>query len=258
MEPYTIPILIEENLNGLYTLAAESGKYPHGVEEGFSWVNVSPNIWPNYIYNAHFNEADAQSRIQAVTILIDKGFAPPFWITGPKLTIADFSEMLLKCNFRNIMKWPGMAIDLKNKSMITSNRNIEVKEVQSTLQLEEWVNITQRILFNQKSLDTELLMIMLNSNQVTLLLGYLDGKAVATLMVYINKGIAGFFMVTTLPEFRKMGISGTMLLRAMEIAKEKNCYYAVLQANSMSYMMYKSIGFQEYCTFDIYWKMGNR
>jgi ribosomal protein S18 acetylase RimI-like enzyme len=252
----TIAYLIEENLTSLYTLAAEEGHLPYATEEGFSWVNASPNPWPSYIFNASFSQVQAKATIERVNSLIENSIAPAFWIKGPKLNVPNFTEMLSAYNFRHVMAWPGMAFDLKKNAIAAPNPIFEIEEAKTEVQFNDWISISQKILFPNKPVDSSLLLNMLNSGKIKLMLGSIDGKAAGTVMLYINSGIAGFFMVATLPEYRKIGIGRSMMLRSLQIAYESGCSLGVLQANNASQNLYRSIGFQEYCTFDIYWKLG--
>lgn len=250
--------LIEENLKDLYALAAERGNLPFAIEGDFSWINASPNPWPNYIFNASFSQFEAKAKIAAINDLIEKNVAPAFWIKGPKLNVPDFTEMLSAYNFRHVMSWPGMAFDLEKKTIAPPNSRFKIEQVKTSEQFTDWVSISQKILFSNKSTESNLLLNMLHSEKIKLLLGYVEGKAASTVMLYINSNIAGFFMVATLPEYRKIGLGGSMMLRGLQIAHENGCSLGVLQANNASQNLYGSIGFQEYCTFDIYWKLGMR
>jgi ribosomal protein S18 acetylase RimI-like enzyme len=250
-----IPDLIEENLAGLYSLAALSGNLPAANENGFSWVNASPHVWPNYIYNASFSNHDATEKIETVCRLIDKGKASPFWITGPKLHITDLPEILSSYGFRLIMQWPGMAMNPEKRTTMELYKGLTIIEANHPSQMKEWIALTSNNLFNGKPQNEEMLRNMQDMGEVKFLMGYEKEQAVASLMMYIYEGVAGFYMISTHPHWRNKGISRTMVHRGLEIAEEKNCSLCVLQANVMSYDLYKRMGFEEYGTFDIFWNL---
>jgi ribosomal protein S18 acetylase RimI-like enzyme len=250
-----IPDLIEENLAGLYSLAALAGNLPAAHENGFSWVNASPHVWPSYIYNARFSKHEATERIETIVRLIDRCEAPPFWITGPKLQINDLPEILSSHSFRLMMQWPGMAMDPGECATLELYKDLTIIEANHTSQLREWIALTSHNLFKGKPQNDEMFQNMLGTGHVKFLMGYEKEQAVASLMMYIYEGVAGFYMISTHPGWRNKGIGRTMVRRGLEIAQEKNCSLCVLQANAMSYDLYKSIGFKEYGTFNIFWNL---
>lgn len=85
-----------------------------------------------------------------------------------------------------------------------------------------------------------------------LFLAYLDGKPVATSLLFTHKNTAGIYYVSTLPAYRKKGCGIKITQAAMQSAKESGFKDIILQATPMGERIYKKIGFEEYCQAEIY------
>jgi ribosomal protein S18 acetylase RimI-like enzyme len=83
-------------------------------------------------------------------------------------------------------------------------------------------------------------------------LGYLDGKPVATVLLFFGAGVAAVHWVVTLPEVRYQGIGTAMTLAALREARAAGYRVAILTASSYGERIYRRIGFRSYCTISKY------
>jgi GNAT superfamily N-acetyltransferase len=78
-----------------------------------------------------------------------------------------------------------------------------------------------------------------------LYLGRLNGKPVATNMLFNGGGVIGVYAIATIPEARGLGIGGAITLHPiLEMARATGYRYAVLFASEMGVSVYERIGFQ--------------
>jgi GNAT superfamily N-acetyltransferase len=77
-----------------------------------------------------------------------------------------------------------------------------------------------------------------------MLVGRLDGEAVATNMLFVGGGVAGIFGVATVPEARGKGIGAAISLAPLLQARALGVRYAALFATEMAIRVYERIGFQ--------------
>jgi GNAT superfamily N-acetyltransferase len=75
--------------------------------------------------------------------------------------------------------------------------------------------------------------------------GYLNGAAVATNMLFNGGGVASVYAVATLPSAQKQGIGGAITLKPLLGARELGYRYAVLFATEMGVPVYERLGFRQ-------------
>jgi ribosomal protein S18 acetylase RimI-like enzyme len=85
----------------------------------------------------------------------------------------------------------------------------------------------------------------LNHPDQCFLIGYLAGRAVGVTLAVLDGETAGIYAVTTLPEFRRQGVSTSLLARAVEHAMAAGCSTVTLQvfARTAAEALYKRLGF---------------
>jgi GNAT superfamily N-acetyltransferase len=74
-------------------------------------------------------------------------------------------------------------------------------------------------------------------------IGELDGRAVATNMLYLGAGVAGVYAVATVPEARGRGFGAAVTLRPLLDVKDAGVDHAVLFSSEMGVNVYRQIGF---------------
>ena len=75
--------------------------------------------------------------------------------------------------------------------------------------------------------------------------GYLNGTAVATNMLFNGGGVASVYAVATLPSAQRQGIGGAITLKPLLEAREMGYRYAVLFATEMGVPVYERLGFRQ-------------
>jgi GNAT superfamily N-acetyltransferase len=85
----------------------------------------------------------------------------------------------------------------------------------------------------------------IETDELKLYIGYLNGKPVSTSLLFLGGGVAGLYAVTVLQEARGHGIGTEMSLHPMREARRLGYYIGVLDATQQGYGIYKRIGFQD-------------
>ncbi|MCM2321941.1 MAG: GNAT family N-acetyltransferase [Oligoflexia bacterium] len=77
-------------------------------------------------------------------------------------------------------------------------------------------------------------------------IGSLNNQAVGVVLTVVTGELAGIYAVATLPEFRKKGVSATIMSRAIEDARNQGCREITLQVAEGSYAesFYERLGFR--------------
>lgn len=78
-----------------------------------------------------------------------------------------------------------------------------------------------------------------------LYVGRLDGRPVATNMLFCGAGVATVFAIGTVPEARAQGIGAAITLAGLADARDRGYRYAVLFATELGAPVYRRIGFRD-------------
>lgn len=83
-------------------------------------------------------------------------------------------------------------------------------------------------------------------------LACLNGKPVATSLLFLNGNVGGIYFVTTLANQRKKSIGQALTKATMRFAKMAGARYATLQSSPEGLRIYQQAGFKEFCRVDVY------
>jgi len=251
-----IAALIEHNLHDLYIfIANKCNNYKLHLSDNFSFIKSETSSWPNFIFNTILTE-NFENYITKINKDIENNIIPPLWVVSPNSKPDNLGDLIENYGFRLTMQWPGMALDLVNFKYKYPPNDIEVKQVINLQDLNDWFNIVNYELFPFKKFKENIFESLLYDKQVKLLIAKINDIPVATSMLFVSSGVAGIYMVAVSQKYRKKGLGTIITLKTIDEAIKLNCEICCLQSTEMAENMYKSIGFKEFCKFDIYWKVG--
>ncbi len=85
-----------------------------------------------------------------------------------------------------------------------------------------------------------------------LYLGYADDEPVATSGLVLNNGVAGVYMVSTVPDQRRHGYGEQVTRQAMLRGREAGALFASLQSSAMGFSVYRRMGFRQVGAYRTY------
>jgi GNAT superfamily N-acetyltransferase len=88
--------------------------------------------------------------------------------------------------------------------------------------------------------------------RVAVLVGYVDGEAVASARTSLHGAVADVMGVRTRPEHRRRGYGTAMTWAAVGAARDAGCSAFLLTATEMGYPLYLKMGFVPICTLRSY------
>jgi GNAT superfamily N-acetyltransferase len=253
LSPRSAVSALEDNV---YTFFAEIGKNTKKnlhIDHRIKWIDVRPSVWPNYLFDARFDATTLDQSIRLIKGHIERSEAPAQWFIGPGLNSIELSYSLTKNGFNKLVQWPGMVVELSKMNTDfhgPDNLSIEIVKTEESLGL--WVEIVSRAMFGNGFMSIELFRNFLTNSNVYFYLAFLDKIAVATSLLFISSGIGGLFLISTLPEYRNRGIGKAMTLAPLMDARKLGYQIGGLFATQLGEVIYRKIGFEQYCTFDIY------
>jgi GNAT superfamily N-acetyltransferase len=177
-----------------------------------------------------------------------------WWWVYPRGQSPETARMLQDAGLRLIAKVPCMAADLNNSlSDAKFSENISVIEVKDKSDLFFWKDVSfhgfempQRA---REQYDTFVASFNLGGQSPQrLFLACLDGKPVATSLLFTHGKSAGIYYVSTLPDYRNKGCGLSITQAAMQAGFKD----IILQATPSGEKVYTRAGFKEYCRAEIY------
>lgn len=181
-----------------------------------------------------------------------------WWWVYPRGQSPETSKMLHDAGLRLIIKVPCMVADLNNSLYeVKFPEDISIKEVTDKSDLILWEDISFHG-FEMPQRAREQYSIFVNSFNLggqspqRLFLAYLDGKPIATSLLFTNNNSAGIYYVSTLPNYRNKGCGLRITQAAMQAALRAGYKDIILQATPSGEKIYTRAGFREYCRAEIY------
>jgi GNAT superfamily N-acetyltransferase len=184
--------------------------------------------------------------IIAMYSLKGKGFT---WMLSPKDTPHDLPARLEKAGMMRY-EGPGMAIELNQIKQPAAPKGLEVERVEGRDRLELFCDIMIRgyPLPDIIADDWKKMMVRMGvDNSLRHYIGHLDGEPVATSTILLSDGVAGLYMVATLPEARGKGVGSHMTIHPFKEAEREGYRFGILHKTRMGYNVYRKLGFQDSC-----------
>lgn len=262
-------LAVFRNLHALFRAMANGlgGEVDEGknLSRHFSFPTnpMFKGVWETRITNE-----TADQVIEETIAWFKKRNAPYFfWWTGPETTPEDLPKRLQAHSLIDMAEQqkelatgikqtelgaPCMIAELSrmNESVMGKTpQGFEVREVSSESELYDFKSVfveTYEIpdWAGQAWVDAAL-KIGIGKTPWRVYVGYLDGKPVATNMLFNGGGVASVYAVATLPSAQGQGIGAAITLKPLLEARDRDGYkYAVLFSTEMGVKVYERIGFR--------------
>ncbi|HZU77754.1 MAG TPA: GNAT family N-acetyltransferase [Dehalococcoidia bacterium] len=186
---------------------------------------------------------DAEDAISAMrAFYLEQG--PPWLVRLLPGVAAAMTPCLRTAGFRELGAQPGMLLDTLDSGAPAPPAGLEVRIVRDMPALltygdvlVEAFELTREML---RPIETPRL---LDAPDMTLYLGYVDSRPVATALRVSSHRIAGVFNIGTVPAYRGRGIGEAMTWIAALGGRDEGCVAAYLQASEMGFPVYRRMGF---------------
>lgn len=238
--------------SNLYRFYSYIGKNTHvqsGKKHNIQFIRNDKGLWPSHVFNSLAQPVGFEDQILTVSKDIDAGFLPSFWIVEQN---EQFMQLLDKHDFKPIMLWKGMAMNISSLTTLQPLPGLEIKKVKNQEQLTGWAEIVNQALLTSIKMRTETLEPIYRNPELCLYVGYFDGKAVAASAMFFTEQSAGIYFICTLQDYRQLGIGRQITYLPLLEARNKGYNTAVLHATKLGEFVYRKLGFEEFCRIYIY------
>lgn len=250
MDKYT---LVLENLYDLYRTTAKVNHLNHGIENGFEWVKREQNLWPNIVFNINNSGCNAEpfallDRVNSETI-------------PSKLLLPENIEghLFQKNGFKPLTRWQAFICESVDSGVVhelPSNLPIAVKQLTTSTELQQWVELVNRVL-KSGLIVSEIENIAQIANSISIWGAFCDQQLISTMLLYENTQSTGIYFLATDPDFRSKGAVHALLNHCFNLLAADGLKKPIVShATTMSAKIFSKFGFQNVGNIDIYWKVG--
>ena len=205
----------------------------------------------NAVVLARLTPDTADARISAVVAEFQTRALPFVWHVGPTSGPADLPERLLAHGLAHDEDEPGMAADLTALPGVPPPEGLTIHGVADAGALREWVGlwlgpvpapVFDACVFAMGGVPHG------PAADHELLLGRLDGRAVAIAELFVGAGVASVQHVVTAAAARRRGIGAALTHAVLLRARARGYRHAVLTASPEGLGVYARLGFRSVCT----------
>jgi len=255
--------LVRVNEANLYALSPFFHDWPDARRyEGpdLSWcVTGIPFPWCNAAFGARLDPGCVDEAVAAFVAEGEKRHVPLFWWIGQESRPADLGGYLEDYGFVPLGESILMAADLYALNEGNAEpRGLLIDQVGDRESLNTWCRITATGFGIPRSAGALLEWFEEGVSlglPLLFYLGYLEGRPVATSLLFLAEGVAGVYFVATLPFARRRAIGYSLTLESLREARRMGYGVAVLQASKAGKEVYRKMGFLESSTMRSYARM---
>ena len=239
-----------------YLAALANAEFYNGPDL-MRFISGSPTPLYNLILRANFPKDNADQRVQAALDVFQGRSLPLSWWVGPISQPDDLDERLGKYNVEKDADVSGMALRLPG---LTSARvepeGLTVIPVTNDEQLAAWrVALSGLDLGQAAEAYTEFLFRRAGYDQQGPLVNYIgvhNGHPVACSTLFIAENVAGIYNISLAPNIDNPDYESALLMYPLQVARERGCLVGVLEARGSKVNLVQKLGFEAYCTFQVF------
>ncbi|MGQ9684234.1 MAG: GNAT family N-acetyltransferase [Anaerolineae bacterium] len=254
LNPRSLAFAVEQNLYDVFRAYAQ--RRVRHFEPDVSWVITTPAPWPSYVYDARFDSDRVEQRLRDVVERMRAGFAPPCWTVGPSTQPQDLGQRLERHGLSPVGEALGMAVELARLREHPVPPGLEIVRVRDTATLRQWAATMVEGMSGGGEGDAQVFFDLIADLDLPegsgFYLGLYEGQPVATSALYLSSGVAGINHVVTLAPYRNRGIGKQITLAPLRDARDRGYRAGILQASALGAVIYRQIGFLEYCRIGEY------
>lgn len=229
-----------QNLHSLYRYIGSNKEVANFNRNlNFSFIQSHDSAWPNAIYDLKNNCVEEEKEIQKISHKIESKKLPALALVYNDST----NTKLLKANgFYTIEQWILMEFSLEN---IVEINNTNCNIVSTEIELQNWINIVQSILFSNKKLDLKIFQYLMQTDTHLFYISQ-NNKIVGTTLAYIDENnVAGIYMVCINEQYRGKSLAKQLMNFTLNFLQKNKIKKVVLQSTKAGRGLYENLLFKE-------------
>lgn len=249
---------IERNFSDFFIEMAKLKGCEYNIGQKYKWVKGNDKNWPSGIFDIRLDVDSIDEIVKDMAKRMESGLLPRTIMTGPSSVPNNYDTYFNKFGIVRKYEAVGMAINLTEIDLkVESINNLKISILDEEELLLNWCEIVCVELFRKSSSGFiedfyNTIKLALTRENFKCFVAKEKGEIVATSFLYLNNDIAGVYFVATQKEYRNKGIGKLITKAPLVYAKELGYSIATLQASPLGEIIYKKIGFKEFCRLGRY------
>ncbi len=261
LQDFSTPAIIsaiESNFYAQQRIFASLPDIEQHDEPDVTWSSSSrPLSMFNKVLNIRFTADEADAKIDTLLAHFQSHSRRALWWIGPGTQPTDLGRRLVRRGLTEVVKAPGMALNLqKLNEDVPVRPDLVIEPVKDLKTLRKWTSVYM-VSFDFSVSEIKAFFetyahCFAEQFPMRHYIGWLNRKPVATATLFLSNGVAGLYNVGTHPATRVRGIGRTISLATLREARSMGYRMSILQSTSMGFHLYRQLGFQEHCTISGY------
>jgi GNAT superfamily N-acetyltransferase len=213
------------------------------------------NSFVNCVLRTQLGPEEVDTSIEG-TLAHFRNVAAMSWWTEPGTQPTDLGVYLLAHGLAYTDGGPGMAVDLLelNEDLPTPT-GLTIEHVDDTEALKKWA-YASIMGFGHPETDVGIWFDVFRGLGFDLPLrnyvGIVSEEPVGTSELFLAAGVAGIYVVATVPDARRQGVGAALTLAPLREARAMGYRIGIVHSSPMGLGVYRRLGFQEYCKMSHY------
>ena len=148
---------------------------------------------------------------------------------------------------------PVLTIDLDRVYDETGPADLVIDEIRDAAELPEWIRAYRSSFGLTEDQIDDLLTVekARSTSSITRFAGRIDGRIVATSLLFVRHGVAGVYQVSTVEGLRRRGIGTRMTAAALRAGQTRGLRIGTLVAGSRGASLYRRMGFTQVSRYQL-------
>ena len=233
----------QNNLEELYKLIGQIPNQQFFSGPNYDFIKTHNSIWPNLIFNLKASKKKVESLLDKIEIKTTDYLIPNIIVCNHTKKNEHLINVLNRRNY-DYGIWIAMYHNLKLSKPKNLNPDLQIKRVKNHSDLTKWLALVESELMGNKKLNSEIFIELLKNYTCHFYMGIVNGKTVATSLLYITNLSAGIYLVSTNKNHRNKGIGTAITYFTLCDAEKLKCQNVHIQATNSGLNLYKSLGFK--------------
>lgn len=210
----------------------------------------------NIVIDTQTKQEGILEKIDAVIAFFQEHRVDWRWVIGPLTRPASLPHYLEQKGFFLQETSPGMYFNLSTSLPVITLGNWEIREMSSDDDLAEWIEpILEAFPERNHSKKYQMLNARIPHGSGTAFrhyVGYYHQKPVSSVTLFMSNNTVMIHNLATKPAFSHQGFGKKLMVHAMIEAQKMGFKHCFLEASKSGFEIYRRIGFQVYCVYQIY------